>query len=155
MREPPATPQISGLDQVGHEDTKMPRLRVPTTLPSETEDVITRVIGCCLEVHRELGPGLLERVYARAACIEFDAVGLPYQRERLVALFYRGQALAHHRLDLVVADQIVLEIKCVECLRPVHHAQLLGYLRASRLRAGLLINFNSAVLKDGLKRIVL
>ena len=130
-------------------------LKIPSTLPAETEDLITRVIGCCIDVHRVLGPGLLETIYVRAVRIELDHAGIPYEREREVAVEYRGQVLCHQRLDVVVADQVVLEVKSVEHLSPVHRAQLMSYLRISKLRAGLLLNFNVPVLQDGIKRIVL
>jgi GxxExxY protein len=130
-------------------------LKIPSPLTDEIEALVTRVIGCCIEVHRVLGPGLLESVYLRAICIELDAAGIAYEREKLVSLEYKGVPLAHHRLDLVVENELVVEAKCVEGLQPVHRAQLLGYLRASKLRIGLLINFNTPVLRDGIKRIVL
>src|SRR5262245_23008739 len=121
-----------------HEGTKNNGLRIASTLPAEIEALITRVIGCCIEVHKALGPGLLEAVYTRAMCIEFDATGLAYEREKTIELFYRGHRLCQYRLDIVVAGLLVLEIKCIERIQSVHHAQLLGYLRASKLRAGLL-----------------
>ena len=87
-------------------------------------------IGCCIAVHRELGPGLLERSIARAAS-RADSVGIPFEREKAYPVTYRGELLCHQRLDLVVAGQIVLELKSVEQLHPVHHAQLLSYLRVA------------------------
>lgn len=130
-------------------------LRVHTTLSDETEDLVTKVIGCCIAVHRALGPGLLEMIYSRAVSIEFDAVGLGYVREKEIPVFYRGQLICRQRLDIVVADQVLLEVKAVEQLASVHHAQVLSYLRVARLRVGLLINFNVPVLKDGIRRVVL
>ena len=130
-------------------------LRVPSPLSDELEALATKVIGCCITVHRALGPGLLESICSRAVCIELEAAGIPFQREKQIPVTYRGQLLCYQRLDVVVADQLVLEIKSVERLNPVHHAQLLSYLRISKLRVGLLINFNTAVLQDGLKRVVL
>jgi len=130
-------------------------LNVLTPLSAETEELLTQVIGCCIDVHRVLGPGLLESICSRAVCIELDAAGISYEREKQIEVVYRGQFLCHQRLDIVVENQIVLEIKCVERLNPVHDAQLLNYLRLSKLRVGLLVNFNVAVLKDGLRRRVL
>ena len=130
-------------------------LRINSTLPPETEELVTRVIGCCIEVHRALGTGLLEGIYSRAAAIELDRGQIAYEREKLLPVFYRGQLLCNQRLDFVVADQIVLEIKCVERFNPIHRSQLMTYLRLSKLRVGLLINFNVEVLRDGIKRIVL
>ncbi len=130
-------------------------LRINSTLPSETDALIERVIGCCIQVHAAIGPGLLEGVCSRAVCIELDYEGIPYEREKQIPVTYRDQLLCHHRLDIVVAEQLILELKSVERLNPVHRAQLLTYLRMSKVRAGLLVNFNVAVLKDGIKRIVL
>jgi GxxExxY protein len=130
-------------------------LRIPSPLSDELEDVIERIIGCGIAVHRALGPGLLESIYSKAVCLELLAAAIPFDCEKQIPVEYRGQILCYQRLDLVVAERVVVEIKCVEHLSPVHHAQLLCYLHVARLRAGLLMNFNSAVLKDGLKRIVL
>jgi len=130
-------------------------LRVKSDLPVETEDLASRVIGCCIDVHRALGPGLLEKIYARAVCIELDHAGILYQREREIPVTYRGELLCQQRLDIVVADQIILEIKSVEHINPVHRAQLTTYLRISKIRLGLLFNFNVAILQDGIKRIIL
>ena len=130
-------------------------LRVPTRLSDELEDLIHRIIGCCITVHRALGPGLLESIYSRAVCIELDAQRIQYEREKLIPVRYRDQVLCSHRVDIVVEKQLVLEIKAVERLHPVHHAQLLAYLRIANLPVGLLMNFNVAVLKEGLERIVL
>jgi len=124
-------------------------------LSEEIEELIHRTIGCCIAVHIALGPGLLESIYSRAVCIELEASGLDFEREKLIPVFYRGQLLCQQRIDIIVAKQLILEIKAVERLIPVNQAQVLTYLRASKLRAGLLINFNVPVLQDGLKRVVL
>ena len=130
-------------------------LRIPTRLSDELEALVQKTIGCCIDVHRTLGPGLLESIYARAVFLELDAQGIPFEAEKQFPVFYRGQLLCHQRLDLVVARELVVEIKAVERLNPIHYAQLLSYLRVSNLRVGLLMNFNMPVLQDGLKRIVL
>jgi GxxExxY protein len=130
-------------------------LKVKSYLPVETEDLATRVIGCCIDVHRALGPGLLEKIYARAVCIELDHAEIQYQREKEIPVTYRGELLCQQRLDIVVADQIIVEIKSVEHLNPVHRAQLTSYLRISKIRLGLLLNFNVAILQDGIKRVAL
>jgi GxxExxY protein len=130
-------------------------LRVQSTLPGEVEVTIRETIGCCIKVHRELGPGLLESTFARAVCLELHAAGISFEAEKHIPVTYRGHLLCHHRLDLVVAKQIVVEIKAVDRLAPVHQAQLLNYLRVSGLRAGLLINFNVPVLQEGIRRLVL
>ena len=130
-------------------------LRVASPLSDELETLIHRTIGCYIAVHRALGPGLLEHICSRAVCLELEAAGIPFEAEKQIPVWYRSQLLCYQRLDLVVAQQIVLEIESVERLNPVHHAQLLSYMRASGLRVGLLMNFNVPVLQDGLKRIVL
>jgi len=130
-------------------------LRVPSPLPDDVEALIHQTIGCCIAVHKVLGPGLLERTCARAVCLELHAAGIPFEAEKHVPVTYRGQLLCHHRLDLVVANAVIVEIKSVERLAPVHHAQLLNYLRITGLRVGLLINFNLSTLHEGIKRIVL
>ena len=130
-------------------------LRVPSSLPDDLEELVHKTIGCCIAVHRVLGPGLLEEIYGRALGQELAAAGISFQREKPYPVTYRGVVLCQQYLDLVVADQIVVELKSVEQLVPVNHAQLLSYLRVSRKRVGLLINFNVVVLKDGLHRKVL
>jgi GxxExxY protein len=130
-------------------------LTIDTPLTDELEALIYKTIGCCIEVHRALGPGLLEKIYSRAVCIELGVAGISFEVEKHFAVMYRGHLLCHQRLDLIVAGQIVLEIKSVEHLNPVHQAQVLNYLRVARMRVGLLMNFNVAILQDGLKRIVL
>ncbi len=130
-------------------------LRVLSKLDDSTEDLIHRVIGCCITVHRELGPGLLEPIYHRAVGIELEASGIPFEREKRFPVRYRGKPLYVHRLDLVVDNRLMLELKAVERLHPVHQSQVLSCLRVSKLKVCLLINFNVALLPDGNKRIVL
>jgi len=130
-------------------------LRVPSNLDDELEALIHRVIGCCIMVHRELGPGLLERIYRRAVCIELQSAGIPFEAERSFPVWYRGYLLCDQRVDVVVAGLVLLETKAIERLSPVHQAQVMSYLKVSGLRVGLLMNFNVALLPDGLRRIVL
>jgi GxxExxY protein len=130
-------------------------LRIPSSLPDDLENLVHDTIGCCIAVHRVLGPGLLEEIYSRALGLELTAAGVPFEREKPYPVTYRGELLCQQYLDFVVADQIVLELKSVEQLVPVNHAQLLTYMRVAHKRVGLLINFNVVVLKDGLKRKVL
>ena len=113
------------------------------------------VIGAAIEVHRVLGPGLLESAYELALERELVLRGHLVERQKPVALDYKGLALGDgFRLDLLVDDCLVLEIKAVDGLLPIHEAQLLTYLRLTRRRFGLLVNFNEKVLKAGVKRIV-
>jgi GxxExxY protein len=129
-------------------------LNVATNLSAELEDLIHRTIGCCITVHRELGPGLIESVYHRAVGYELGVSGIPFEREKACPINYRGRRLYTHRLDLVVAGELLLELKAVERLHPVHVAQVLSSLRASKLPVALLINFNVALLPQGIRRVV-
>ena len=114
-----------------------------------------QIIGCAIEVHRELGPGLLESIYEKALCYELKKVGLAYESQKLVSVLYKGQELGELRLDLLIEDEIVVEIKAVDRFDSVHHSQLLGYLKLTDKKLGLLINFNVPLLKDGIKRMIL
>jgi GxxExxY protein len=113
------------------------------------------IIGCAIEVHRQLGPGLLEGTYEEAHCIELNDAGWKFQRQLLVPVIYKGRKIGDYRLDLLVEDLLVVEIKSVERFDPIFEAQVLTYLRVTGKKVGLLINFNSRLLKDGLKRFVL
>jgi GxxExxY protein len=130
-------------------------LRVHSRLSQELEVLVHDTIGCCIAVHRELGPGLMEIVYSRALAIELRANRIPFAREKEFPVLYRGELVCDQHLDFVVADQLILEIKSVEQLADVHHSQLLHYMRLSKLPVGLLINFNVPVLKQGIARKVL
>jgi GxxExxY protein len=114
-----------------------------------------RIIGCAIEVHRALGPGLLESAYVEALCVELEAAGLRVRRQVSVPLNYKGRCVGEYRVDLLVEDAVVVEVKAVERYDPVHHAQLLTYLRLTGKRVGLLINFNRPVVHDGVRRVVL
>ena len=118
-------------------------------------ELTRRIIGCGLEVHRRLGPGLLENVYESALCIEMRAQGLSYERQVGIPLYYRGELISEHRPDLIVEKEVIVEVKSVERFSPLHWAQVLTYLRVSGLRVGLLLNFNSPTLRAGTRRIVL
>jgi len=114
-----------------------------------------RIIGAAIEVHRHLGPGLLESIYEECLCYELSQEGLQYRRQVHLPSDYKGIRLEPaYKVDLVVEDSVVVEIKATEGTAPVHCAQLLTYLRASNKHVGVLINFNVPVLKNGLKRVV-
>jgi GxxExxY protein len=113
------------------------------------------IIGCAIEVHRAFGPGLFESVYESALCIELHHAGRQFERQLAVPLYYKGVLLSEHRIDLVVDTRVVVEIKTVSRFEPVHTAQVMTYLRVMNLRLGLLINFNVAVLRDGIRRVML
>jgi GxxExxY protein len=123
---------------------------------TQRENQITGiVIGAAIEVHRELGPGLLESAYEECLCHELSLRGIAFQRQVELPVRYKGIKLdCGYRMDVVVEDLVLLELKTVEKLAPIHEAQLLTYLKLYRRSVGLLINFNVPVLKDGLKRIV-
>ncbi|HBO46455.1 MAG TPA: hypothetical protein DD670_21510, partial [Planctomycetaceae bacterium] len=120
------------------------------------EDWITgEIIGAAIEVHRQLGPGLLESTYEQCLCHELSLRGLSFQRQVDLPVLYKGIRLdCGYRMDLVVADLIIVELKVAEKLLPIHEAQLLTYLKLAQRQVGLLLNFNVPVLKDGLKRMV-
>lgn len=114
-----------------------------------------RVIGLCIEVHKHLGPGLLESAYQTCLAFELEEAGLSFEKEVHLPIRYKGRTLeANYRMDFVVEDRLVLEIKAVETLLPIHEAQILTYLRLSGHSVGLLINFNTNLLKQGIKRLV-
>lgn len=123
----------------------------------EHRDKLTeQVIGLAIEVHRQLGPGLLESAYEACLEHEFKLAGVPVERQVPLPLQYKGLNLsAGYRLDLWVQRKLVPEVKAVEQLLPVHEAQLLTYLRLSNCHVGLLLNFNVSKLRDGIKRMVL
>ena len=117
---------------------------------------VTRtIIGCAIEVHRHLGPGLLEQIYETAMCVELRNAGLTFTRQPTFPINYKGLQIGEQRADLIVADAVVVEIKSVDRFDPIFAAQVLTYLRFTGIRIGLLINFNSRLLKDGVMRMVL
>ena len=112
-----------------------------------------RVIGFAIDVHRQLGPGLLESAYEECLCFELKHGGIEFSRQVPLPVVYKEIRLdCGYRMDLVVQQELIIEIKAVEKLMPIHEAQVLTYLRLSGCRIGLLMNFNSLVLKDGLRR---
>ncbi|HMV46435.1 MAG TPA: GxxExxY protein [Blastocatellia bacterium] len=122
----------------------------------ETVNLLTeRIIGCAIEVHKVLGPGLLEAAYEEALCIELNDSGLKYQRQLPVPALYKGRVVGDYRLDLLVEDAVIVELKSVERFDSVFEAQVLTYLRITGKKIGLLINFNSRLLTQGVKRFVL
>ena len=112
------------------------------------------VIGAALDVHRELGPGFLESVYEEALCVELALQQVEFRRQAPVKITYKDRVVGHARLDLFVEDELIVELKAVDALLPIHQAQVISYLRATRRRLGLLINFNVPILRTGIKRIV-
>lgn len=135
-----------------HRDTEKIKLG---NIDLQYDPLTEKIIGCAIEVHRQLGPGLLESIYESALCVELELNGLPYQRQIPFPLKYRDRIVGDFRLDLIVDHAVILELKSVERMDAVFDAQLLTYLRLTGIKTGLLINFNSRLLKDGIKRLVL
>ena len=135
---------------MNHRDTETQRV-------SEERDPVTeKVIGLAIEVHRHLGPGLLESAYEECLCYEFTQASIPFSRQVALPVIYKNvNQDCGYRMDIVVDELIILELKTVEKILPIHHAQLMTYLKLGNMKTGLLMNFNNAVLKDGIKRVVL
>jgi GxxExxY protein len=122
----------------------------------DVDRITDRIIGAAMRVHRELGPGLLESTYEACMAVELRRCGLRFDQQHPLALVYQGVLIdCAYRVDLMVEAQVPVEIKSVASLEPVHHAQLLTYLRLSGCWVGLLINFNVPLLKTGIRRLVL
>ena len=113
----------------------------------EQEELTGKIIGAAIRVHRELGPGYLESVYEEALCFELASAGLRFERQCRVDVLYRGQCVGEHRLDLLVAETVVVELKAVVTLQDIYYATLRSYLRATRKPVGLLLNFASVTLQ--------
>lgn len=122
---------------------------------TEINKITEIIIGCSIEVHKLLGPGLLESIYEDALCYEFDLNNISYKRQLLLPVFYKGKKLNDFRLDLLVEGGVIVELKAVNKIEPVFEAQLLSYLKIADKKIGLLINFNVPVLKNGIKRMIL
>ena len=115
-----------------------------------------RVIGLAIDVHRALGPGLLESAYEACLCRELELAGIHFKRQVPLPIGYKGLRVEEaYRLDIVVDARLILEVKAVEKLAPIHEAQQLTYLKLSGLKIGLLLNFNAPMLKEGIRRLIL
>ena len=124
-------------------------------IPAALNALTARIIGCAIEVHKGLGPGLLESAYDCAFCVELAHEGLQFQRQVACPVTYRGRAVGEYRLDFLIEDAVIVEVKAIERHEPVHVAQVLTYLRATGMRLGLLVNFNVPILRDGIRRVAL
>ena len=119
----------------------------------DINDLTGEVIGAAIEVHRILGPGLLESIYEECLCIEFDKRKIPYQRQKEIPIVYKDTKLdSAHRLDIIVSNNLIVELKACDSIQPVHEAQVLTYLKLTGIKVGLLINFNVPLIKQGIKR---
>ena len=129
-------------------------LRIDNQLDDQTEILIRNIIGASIEVHRELGPGYLEKVYEQAMVLELKHRGLFCATQVPVAVYYKGEKICGQVLDIVVEGKVILELKSVEFLLPIHEAQILSYLKSTDFSVGLLINFKEKLVKNGIKRFV-
>jgi GxxExxY protein len=123
-------------------------------IPAEDDRIAHEVIGAAIEVHRHLGPGFLEKIYERALVYELSVRGIAMQAQKEIVVPYKDILIPGQQLDLLVAERVVIELKAVAEIAPIHEAQLLSFLKATGLRLGLLINFNVRVSKEGIKRMV-
>jgi GxxExxY protein len=139
----------------GHDNRQGRQERQVSEPDIETDKLAHEVIGAALEVHRALGPGFLESVYEQAMIIELGLRGVPSERQVAVAVGYKGHSIGESRLDLLIGGKLIVELKAVDQLAPIHSAQVMSYLKATGHQLGLLVNFNVVRLKDGVKRIVL
>lgn len=121
----------------------------------EFDELSNKVIGCALKVHKVLGPGLLESTYEQCLCYELSQAGLNFERQKELPVSYEGVMIdCGYRIDILVEDRLIIELKSVDELQRIHEAQLLTYMKLSAVSVGLLINFNSVMLRDGLRRLV-
>ena len=125
-------------------------------MPHENDLLTEKIIGFAIEVHRFLGPGLLESAYEECLCYELDQSGLAFRRQVPLPVIYKAIRLdCGYRMDVVVEGQVIIEIKAVDRLAPIHEAQVLTYMKLSGIATGLLLNFNTPVLREGLRRLML
>ena len=129
-------------------------LRIDNQLDEQTEILIKNIIGTAIEVHRELGPGYLEKVYEQAMGLELRHRGLTYATQVPITVYYKGEKIHGQVLDMIVEGKVILELKSVEMLLQIHEAQIISYLKSMGLSAGLLINFKERLVKNGIKRFV-
>jgi GxxExxY protein len=128
----------------------------PEREPDRVVDELSHaVIGAAIEVHRHLGPGYLEGVYEEALAWEFQTRRLPFERQRPIAVRYKGHLVGEGRLDFLVGALLIVELKAVDALSSIHDAQVISYLKSTGLHLGLLVNFHVSVLKHGIRRVIL
>ena len=148
-------------DKFNHEDHKEHEgkiqlcLRLESNLPKDIEELVHKVIGAAIEVHRHLGPGFLESIYEEALCYEMTLQGIKFERQKEIEIKYKDIHIKGQRLDILVDNCLILELKAIDEIAPIHEAQLLSYLKTTGFRIGLIINFKVQQLKLGIKRIIL
>jgi GxxExxY protein len=123
-------------------------------MEDRVERAANRVIGAVIEVHRMLGPGYLESIYEQALAVEMTLRNIPFAQQLIFALDYKGHSVGEGRLDFLVDECLIVELKAVDALAPIHTTQVVSYLKGLKLNLGLLLNFNVPVLKDGVKRVI-
>ena len=121
----------------------------------EINKLTKKITGCAIEVHRRLGPGLLESIYEKALCIELEHNDFNYERQKTINVTYRNKPLGNYKIDILVENKVVLELKSVDRHDPVFEAQLLSYMKLGNYKIGLLINFNKDLVKNGISRKIL
>ena len=127
-------------------------MKIMESMKGVESALASKVIGCAIEVHRHLGPGLLESAYESCLCHELTIQNIPFVSQSPLDLIYKGERIdCAYRMDVVVDRALLLELKCVEYLQPIHQAQINSYLKLSGIKQGLLINFNVRILKEGIK----
>jgi GxxExxY protein len=129
-------------------------LHVCSKLSEETEVCIHAIIGAAIDVHKELGPGYLEKTYEKAMAVELRERDIPYRTQAFVDISYKGIKIHNQILDMIVDDKVIVEFKAVDNILKTHEAQILSYLKSTGLAAGLLINFNAPMIKHGIRRFV-
>jgi GxxExxY protein len=125
-----------------------------TETTARQEELVKQFIDAAIEVHRELGPGYDEAIYENALVVEMDLRGIPYERQKVVEVFYKDVRVGEGRIDLFLGGEVVVELKAVEQLSQKHMAQVISYLKATKRPLGILVNFHEFLLKNGLKRIL-
>ena len=128
-------------------------MRIDSPLPESHERMVTRVVDCAFTVHRELGPGFREKIYRRAFCLELESRGIPFETEKRIEVNYKRWRIPGQQVDLIVAGIVLVEIKTVPRLTELHRCQVRSYLKTLGLQIGLLVNFNTELIKHGLRRV--
>jgi len=123
-------------------------------IPAADEALAKEIIGAAIEVHRALGPGFIEFIYKRAMCHELRLRGIPFVCEKKILVPYKGTLIPGQRCDLLVGERVIAELKAVTEIHPLYEAKVISYLKATKLRLGLIINFHVRLLKDGINRVV-
>ena len=136
-------------------DDEEPPCAEPCVEPDpETNALAKAVIGAAIEVHKQLRAGLNESIYEQSLCVEMRLRGIPFECQKVLHITYKGERVGKQRIDLIIGGKLIVELKAVETLAPIHTAQLITYLKLTKCKLGLLINFNQILLKEGIKRIV-